>query len=121
MSKKAATDEIIIAALICSPTIRAAAEAAEVAESTIYNKLKQEDFKKAYAEAKSEIMKQTTTYLQGTASEAVKELVNIIQDDFTFSAQERINACKAILEYTLKFTESNDLLKRIEKLTDKET
>lgn len=108
-------EETLIAALLTSPTIKAAAAATEIPESTIYSYLRKPDFKKRYREAKADIISQTTTVLQKSSAKAVSMIVEIAED-ITNNEQTRLNACRAILEYSLKYTDQYDILLRLEAL-----
>lgn len=55
--------EKIISALLTNSTIKEAAKNLKIAESTLYNYLKDEDFKAKYNEAKSMILSRKRTLL----------------------------------------------------------
>ncbi len=110
-----AKQEQIISALLTYPTIKAVAEHLNISSTTIYSYLKDEEFKAKYYKAKGEILQQTTTYLQSRTSEAIKIIDDIAKDD-TVNAQVRLSACRTMLEYSLKFTETNELIERISAL-----
>ena len=108
---------MIIAALLTNPTIKAASEAAQIPESTIFGRLRKPEFKKRYQEAKAEVLKQATSYLQGKTAEAL-EIVSSIANDAKTHPQTRLSACRTILEYSVKFTETSDVIERIQELQD---
>ena len=107
--------EKIIAALLSFPTVKEAAKNLKMAESTIYNYLKDNKFKMKYDEAKTVMLNQTTGYLQSNMATASENIVNMINDK-EVPSQIRLNASKIVLEYGLKLTESVDILPRIEQL-----
>lgn len=111
-----AKQELLISALLTHPTIKEAAEATGIPESTIYSNLKKKDFKEKYNKAKSDILNQTTSYLQGLIADTVKVIHSIAKDEEA-QPQTRITACRTLLEYSVKFTETNDIMQRLEEVT----
>lgn len=107
--------EKIISALLSFSTIKEAAKNLKMAESTLYNYLKDDEFKIKYSEAKTSMLSQTTGYLQSNMIKATENIVNMISNE-EIPPQVRLNASKAVLEYGLKLTESIDILPRIEQL-----
>lgn len=98
------TDEAIITALLTSATVREASVTAGVTATTIYNKLKNPKFKEKFAKAKTNLLSQTATYLQANTAEAIKTIKSIADDEAT-NAQTRLLACRALCDYSIKFTE----------------
>lgn len=74
-----------------------------------------DDFKTKYNEAKKNLLQHTAGYLQANMEKAARSVVEIIEND-EIPPQIRLNANRTILEYTLKMTESIDILSRIELL-----
>lgn len=103
--------------MLCCPTIKEASELTGIPQPTIYANLRKEDFKRAYYEAKSDMLRQTTTFLQAKTSEAVK-IIETIAKDASVNPQTRVSACRTLLEYSLKFTETGELLERLSALED---
>lgn len=112
---KSKKDEKIITALLSFPTIREAADNLEMSESTIYNYLKDDSFRAKLNETKSNLLKQTTGYLQAGISKATENIIKLSQDE-DINPQTRLNACKTALEYSIKLTEIVDVVPRIEAL-----
>ena len=108
-------DELILAALLSSPTVRAASTACGVSESQIYARLRNEGFKKKYDEARKEILEQNTAALQGHLGIAIETLVEIVKDKDA-SQQTRLNAAEAIIRNSLKLTEQADIIARVDAL-----
>jgi vacuolar-type H+-ATPase subunit E/Vma4 len=108
-------DELIIAALIGNPTVRAAATACGVSESQVYARLRKPAFKAKYDEARRELLQQSTAYIQGIVSEAVQKMRDVMNDP-DVSAQVQLNAAEAITRNSLKLTEQNDILTQIAEL-----
>lgn len=109
--------EIIIQALLSCPTVKEASEKTKIPLQTIYNNLRNEEFKKKYNQAKAEALQQTTTYLQGKTAEAVAVVDEIAKDEF-ISPQIRLTACRTILEFALKYAEQGEILQRITALEE---
>ena len=115
MANNRKNDEIILAALLSTPTVRAAAEACGVSESVIYSRLKEPDFKDRYDKERREMLTQSAAALQthlGAAIEAMGEIVN----DKETNPQTRLNAAEAVIRNTLKLTERTDVLDRLDAL-----
>lgn len=100
------------------PTIRATSEAIGIPECTIYNYLKKADFKEKYQKAKADIITQATTYMQGKTAEIINIVIDIA-NDVEIHPQTRLSACRTMLEYLVKFTETSDIITQIQELKDK--
>ena len=108
-------DELIIAALIGNPTVRAAAAACGVSETQIYARLRNAAFKEKYDAARRELLEQSTAYIQGIVSEAIQKMREVMNDPDA-SQQTQLNAAESILRNSLKFTEQNDILTQLAEL-----
>lgn len=108
-------DQIILNALLAYPTIKQASEATQIPESTIYLRLRDDEFKKQYNQAKDEILHSTTTFLQSKLQAATAVITDIMSDGDT-APQVRLNASRAIFDYCLKLTEQSEILRRLEAL-----
>lgn len=95
-------------ALLEHSTIREAAEAAGLDESTIYRYLSDEKFKQQYREARRQIMTATIGRIQTAAGSALAELMRIIESD-TARPYVKVQACKAVLEMAFKAAELEQL------------
>lgn len=102
-------DEIIIAALLGNPTVRAAATACGMSETQLYARLRTPAFKAKYDQARRELLEQSTAYMQGIISEAVQKMRDIMNSPDT-SPQVQLNAAEGILRNSLKLTEQTDIL-----------
>lgn len=110
-------DEIIIAALIANPTIKAASAACGVSETTIYERKRKPEFKEKYDAARLELMEQNSAKLQHHIGKAIDEMAAILDYPLDVaSPQVRLNAAEGIIRNSLKLTEQMDILKRLEKL-----
>lgn len=103
--------------LISSSTLREAAKSSGISEATVYRWLRQPNFKEAYRIARLEALQITVARLQSASASAVDTLLDVSISQ-TVPASARVAASKAILEYALKATETEELLTRIEKLEE---
>lgn len=108
-------DQIILNALLTYPTVREASEAAQIPESTIYLRLRNAEFQKRYNQAKTELLENTTTFLQSRLQSATSVIVGLMNDT-EVAAQTRLNAARTIFDYCIKLTEQTEILKRLEAL-----
>lgn len=115
--KKRLTDEVIISGLIEAGSIKAAADRLGCTVKTLYERMKKTGFKELYAQAKAELLKTATAKLQGNLAGAIDTLAAIMKDEET-AKQTRANCAVAILQYAAKFTETTDIIERLEALED---
>lgn len=108
-------DELIIAALISNPTVKAAAAACGVSETAVFDRLKKPEFKKRYAEARYQLLEQSTAFMQGLVGEATAKMRDVMNDPAA-APQVQLNAADAILKNCYKLTEQNDILTRLDAL-----
>lgn len=108
-------DELIIAALLSNPTVRAAAAACGVCETKIYGRLRSKVFKDKYDTARRELLAQSTAYLQGITGEALQKMYKIMNDS-EVAPQTQLNAANAIASLNLKMTEQTDILAQLAEL-----
>lgn len=108
-------DALIISALICNPTVKAAAAACKVSETQIYARLRNPAFNGKYDTARREILQQNAAYIQGLVSEAVEKM-RAIMNDPAAPHQTQLNAAEAITRNCLKLTEQADILRQLEEL-----
>ncbi|MBQ6170013.1 MAG: hypothetical protein IJK30_08675 [Ruminococcus sp.] len=108
-------NEVIVAELLNSVSIRAAAKKLGLQEKTIYKRMQQPEFDKLYANARKEVVEQATARLQNFANQAVSCLALVMAREGT-APQVRVNAADAILRYCLKFSEKSDITDKLDKL-----
>ena len=104
-----------IAALLSTPSVEEAAKKVNVSPGTLYRWLKTDAFKASYRQAKAEIVCHAMTRLQAATSKAVDTLVSVVESSDA-SPQTRVTAAKAILDYSAKAVETDEVLARIEAL-----
>lgn len=106
-----------IAALLSEPTVTAAAAKVGVGERTVHTWLGEPAFADAYRTARREAVRVAIGRLQQVSAGAVAVLVNVMADKTT-PAATRVNAAKAVIEYSLKSVELEDLEQRIAALEE---
>jgi hypothetical protein len=104
-----------IATLLEHGSWKKAANAAGVAESTLWRWSQTEEFKKVYREAKERIIAEAVSRLQKASGEAVTTL-RIIMLDREKSTNARVTAARAILDLSFKSLEMDNFVERIENL-----
>ena len=117
MARKRLTDEEIIAALIAKGSIKGAAASLKCTARTLYDRMKKPEFKELYAQAKGEILKAATAKLQGNLCGAIDTLAEIMTDEEA-AKQTRVNSAVSILQYAARFTETTDILERLEAIEE---
>ncbi len=105
--------EGVIVALLSNPTIKEAATAANVSESTVWRLMQREDFQKRYKEAQDKAVDGALGALQGAATQAIESLRKNLSCG-TPSAE--VQAAKAILDFTFKAREQFDHAERLKQL-----
>ena len=100
-------DEKILAALIASPTIRAASEACGISETVIYGRLRDDVFRQRYDAARLELLDAATAILQNA--------VKLTEYGVNMKAQQQRDAARNIAEVVGNMTrdELDDLQKKI--------
>lgn len=107
--------ERALQALLTHKTKQAAAKAAGITSRTLTSYFRDEEFLCAYKAAAADAMQDATKKLQENLTAAIDRLGKIVSDD-TEPSQNSIAAAKTILDYSLKFREFTDVLKRLEEI-----
>ena len=108
-------DERILAALIAAGSVRRAAQIADVSESTIRNRLKDDAFRAEYEAAKGEILSEACDALSARLTLAVDGLSSILEDAES-SATAKISAADSVLRHGLRYIEAANILRRLDAL-----
>ena len=116
MSKRI-SDEIMISALIEEGSIKDAAASLHCAVRTIYERMKKPAFKELYAQAKTDMLRVATSKLQGQVTKAINTLAEI-RDNQEAPYQTRANCAVSILQYAARFTETTDIMERLEAIEE---
>lgn len=108
---------LFVSALLSSPTIQAAAEAAGIAPRTAHRYLKDSAVKQALAEALDAAMGQATRRAVDEMLAALTTLAEIHRDRDA-AAGTRVSAAKSILDAGPKLREAQELGERVSQLED---
>lgn len=113
MPKKKVDDDRLIAALLANPTMGAAAAAAGVGKTTLYERRRDPAFVERLREAQRAALGDTTRFLQYSTGSAAAALLEIAENT-SENSQVRVIAARTILEQAAKFTEIVDYAERLE-------
>lgn len=105
----AISDEMIIAAIMQHTTIKAAAASLNMAERTIYDRMKKQSFRAAYEFAKADIMRTATREINDKLSEAVRT-VSDIMTDASINPAIRLQAAQIIIKNADRFTNRAEIM-----------
>lgn len=111
-------DEVVIAALISTPTIKRASEVCGVSERNIYRRLQDKAFKDKYDKARTELLEGYVNSLQQRIGCSIDTMQRVMDDTENTPPQVQLNAAEAIIKYSLKLTEQLDILKRLDALEE---
>lgn len=104
--------ERALLALLAKPSITAAAKGAKIGERTLRRWLTQPAFAKSYRAARRESVERATARLQHAATDAVRTLVDVMNDNAATHAA-RVAAARTVLEETRRSAELDDLAERV--------
>lgn len=102
-------------ALLTNPTREKAAAAAGITVKTLRGYLADPEFQAEYRKAFAELVEDATRQAQQAIEPALSTLREVVEDG-SESTQFRISAARSILEYSLKMTEQNDILSKLQEL-----
>lgn len=102
-------------ALLTCPTQAAAAQAAGVGLSTLKRYLADEAFQREYQKAVSGLIAEAAQRGRQSMVSAMGTLRSIADDEGA-NSQNRIMACRSLLEYSLKLDERENVLRRLDEL-----
>ena len=105
--------EKALQALLVCRTRAEAAKAAGIGESTLRAYLQDAEFSAAYKHAAAGIMDSATRQLQQNLTAAIDRLGKIVADDEESSITQ-VSAARTLLDYALRFSEFNDILRELE-------
>lgn len=89
-----------------------------ISRNTAYNYLKDDKVKSEINKRRSELIGDTTLFLQDNLKECSKVLMDIVKDPAT-SPQVRINAINSIFSNCNKLTETNDILTKLAEIEER--
>lgn len=102
-------------ALLTSPTREKAAAAAGITSKTLRSYLADPTFQAEYKKAFSGLVEDAARQAQQAIEPALSTLRDIVEDAGE-NAQARISAARSLLEYSMKLTETTDILTRLDEL-----
>ena len=107
-----AKEELAIQALLSNPTLKKAAAAAGISDTTLWRWLRKDNFRKAYLDARRKVVQQSLATLQQLTADAPVVLHTIMLDE-SQNGTTRIAAAKAILDQAVKAVELEDHRERL--------
>ena len=110
--KLTAIQERAIVALLSHSTIKSAAKAIGVDDTTLWRWLQDKDFHAAYMTIRRESVSLSIARLQQSTMEAVNTLKAIAKDKQA-PASARVMAARSIIEYSFKAVQVEDLAARV--------
>lgn len=105
----------VLAALLTAPSKAAAAQAAGISPRTLRDYLADPTFRQEYQKAFAGLVEDATRQAQQAIAPALSTLREVVEDADE-NAQTRISAARSILEYSVKLTETTDILTRLDEL-----
>ena len=110
--------EQALAALLTSPTIRAASQKCGIAERTINGYIREDaEFRQAYDEHRQAIIREASEKMTSAFNAAVDTLCEVMGNDEN-NAATRVTAAKAIIEHGMKLFEITDILQQLQDIRD---
>lgn len=97
-------DDRIISALLTHGTIKEAAAAADTTPRTIYNRMKNREFRAQYEAAKNDILRTAYIAINGKLTEAIQAVAEIMSNPENNPAV-RLQAAQTIITNAAKFSE----------------
>jgi hypothetical protein len=107
--------ELALRAVISHPTLKEAALAAGISETTLWRYMQDAEFSRRLREARREAVSHTVTRLQQASSDAVTVLRDLmLKEDAPPAA--RISAARTVLDYSFRAAEQEEQRARIDEL-----
>ena len=110
---KVVSDECVIAALLSTPTLDAAAQQCGLSVRQLYTRRQNPDFIRKLREAQGDALEGAVRYLQHSTATAASALVEICENG---QEQNRLTAARTLLDQAAKLTEVVDFSRRLEAL-----
>ena len=107
--------ERALQAVLAHPNLKEAALAAGVSDATLWRYMKDAEFSRRLREARREAIGHAALRLQGSAGEAVAVLRDLMTKDAAPPAA-RITAARAVLDYSFRVVEADELKARLDEL-----
>jgi transposase len=106
----------VIPYLLDAPSIEEGCRRAKVSKVTVYEWLKQENFRQDLKRQRDELIERALDSLKANVSKATETLVKLLDSE---SEQMRARAAEDIIEFAQKAIEHEELEKRIEALEER--
>ena len=107
--------EKLLAALLTSRTKKEAAAAAGISDRTMRSYFEDKEFCQRYREAFAGVVQDATRRAQQLLEPALSTLQTVIEDE-EIPAQARITAARSIIDYSMRLTEQNDIMRQLDEL-----
>ena len=102
MRGKTISDEQLLSALLQSRTIEQAATAAGCSTRTVYDRMRNADFRRLYSQSKADILRGTLTSVTATLAAAVDTTAGIMRDT-SVNPAIRLQAAQLLLNTAPKY------------------
>jgi molybdenum-dependent DNA-binding transcriptional regulator ModE len=109
--------ELALRAIAVSPTLKEAARAAGVSDATLWRYMQEPAFKRRLRNARREAVSHALIRMQRASGEAVTVLEELMRSEKA-SASARISAARAIIDYSMRAVEMDELQSRIDELEE---
>lgn len=109
------SDEQIIAALIECGSITDTAAKLGCNRKTLYARMAKQSFKDLYSQFKSDMIRTAAAKLQKATNTAIDTLYEVMIDE-SVAKQTRVYCAVSVMQYAIKFTETADIIERLETL-----
>ena len=107
--------EKLLAALLTSRTKKEAAAAAGISDRTMRSYFEDKEFCHRYREAFAGVVQDATRRAQQLLEPALSTLQTVMEDE-EIPAQARITAARSIIDYSMRLTEQNDIMRQLDEL-----
>ena len=107
--------EKLIAAILTSRTKKEAAAAAGISDRTMRSYFEDKEFCQRYREAFAGVVQDATRRAQQLLEPALSTLQTVMEDE-EIPAQARITAARSIIDYSMRLTEQNDIMRQLDEL-----
>lgn len=112
-------EEMIIQAILETKSIKEACLKASIGEATMYRYLKKDSFQQKLSASRQKIISSLVNRLQSASHVALDELLRIITDPYA-KEHNKVQACRAILDTSIRSTEIQKLEQIEERLSELE-
>lgn len=112
-----AKQELALRAVISHATLKEAALASGVSETTLWRYMQDEAFSRRLREARRDAVNHAVIRLQRASSDAVTVLHDLMKKEDA-PASARITAARTVLDYSMRAVEMDELRTRIEELEE---